>query len=104
MILVAETKGLLVGESASLEVRNGIKQIVQSDEAVSAAESPITFHLGPRDIMLALNIEFKDELSADEIETATRRIESKIRDSHPDIKRIFIEAASVNSLLMSRQS
>jgi len=104
IILVAETKGLLVGESASLEVRKSIKIIVQSDDAVSATDSPVTFHLGPRDIMLALNIEFKDELSADEIEMATRRIESQIRESHPDIKRIFIEAASVSNVVVESQS
>jgi cation diffusion facilitator family transporter len=94
-ILVAETKGLLVGESASPEIRESIKTIVNSDEAVSAMEPPITFHLGPRDIMLALNIEFKDELSSDEIESAIRRIEKMIRESHEEVKRIFIEAASV---------
>jgi len=89
-ILVAETKGLLVGESASPEIRENIQNIVQSDEAVSAMEPPITFHLGPNDIMLALNIEFKDELSSDEIEVAIRRIEQTIRESHEEIKRIFI--------------
>ncbi|MEO0646492.1 MAG: cation diffusion facilitator family transporter, partial [Cyanobacteria bacterium J06650_10] len=65
--LVAKTKGLLVGQSASPETRASIKQLVRSDEAVSNSESPITLHLGPQDVMLALNIEFKDELSADEI-------------------------------------
>lgn len=94
-ILVTETRGLLLGESASPEIRESIKTIVQSDEAVSAMESPITFHLGPRDIMLALNIEFKDELSANEIESAIQRIEENLRDSHSEIKRIFVEAASV---------
>ncbi|MEL7053989.1 MAG: cation diffusion facilitator family transporter [Cyanobacteria bacterium J06588_5] len=95
--LVAKTKGLLVGQSASPETRSGIKEIVGSDDAVSGMEPPITLHLGPQDIMLALNIEFKDELSSDEIEAAVRRIETNIRDAHTDVKRIFIEAASVES-------
>ena len=93
--LVAKTKGLLIGESASPETRNSIKTIVCSDEAVSASESPITLHLGPQDVLLALNIEFNDGLSSDDIEAAVRRIEQKIRDTHDDVKRIFIEAASV---------
>ena len=95
--LVAKTKGLLVGESASPETRASIQNLVKSDAAVSAAEPPITLHLGPEDILLALNIEFKDSLSADEIESAVRRIESTIRENHADVKRIFIEAASVIS-------
>ena len=93
--LVAKTKGLLVGESASPETRESIKTIVRSDEAVSASEAPITLHLGPQDVLLALNIEFKDGLSSDEIEAAVRRIENNIRAAHDEVKRIFIEAASV---------
>lgn len=93
--LVAKTKGLLVGESASPETRASIRNIVRSDAAVSASEPPITLHLGPADILLALNIEFKDSLSADEIESAVRRIEKAIKADHSDVKRIFIEAASV---------
>lgn len=93
--LVAKTKGLLVGQSASIETRSSIKTLVSSDSAVSDMDPPITLHLGPQDIMLALNIEFNDELSADEIEAAVRRIETNIRAAHTDIKRIFVEAASV---------
>ncbi|MEL6469405.1 MAG: cation diffusion facilitator family transporter [Cyanobacteria bacterium J06623_4] len=95
--LVSRTKGLLVGESAAPETQKSIQTIVRSDEAVSATEAPITLHLGPKDIMLALNIEFKDELAADEIEAAVRRIEKNIRTTHTEVKRIFIEAASVRS-------
>ncbi|MEL6602072.1 MAG: cation diffusion facilitator family transporter [Cyanobacteria bacterium J06614_10] len=93
--LVSKTKGLLVGESAAPETQKSIQTIVRSDAAVSATEAPITLHLGPKDIMLALNIEFKDELAADEIEAAVRRIEKNIRTTHTEVKRIFIEAASV---------
>jgi len=95
VVLVIETKGLLIGESASPETRESIKQIVKSDDAVTRMESPITLHFGPQDIMLAMNIEFRDDLSSDEIEAATRRIERKIRESHTEVKRIFLEAASV---------
>lgn len=93
IVLVIETKGLLIGESALPETQDSIKAIVKSDAAVSNIGPPITLHLGPQDIMLALNIEFKDELSADEIEAAVCRIESSIRATHQEVKRIFIEAA-----------
>ncbi|WP_366524903.1 cation diffusion facilitator family transporter [Acaryochloris sp. IP29b_bin.137] len=95
VVLVIETKGLLIGESASPETRESIKQIVKSDDAVTRMDTPITLHFGPQDIMLAMNIEFRDDLSSDEIEAATRRIERKIRESHAEVKRIFLEAASV---------
>ncbi|MGB3136536.1 MAG: cation diffusion facilitator family transporter [Nodosilinea sp.] len=95
ILLVTETKSLLVGESASRAVRESIKILVKSDQAVSEMGPPITLHLGPRDVMLAMNIEFCDHLSADEIEAAVRRIEKSIRATHQEVTRIFIEAASV---------
>jgi cation diffusion facilitator family transporter len=95
--LVAKTKNLLVGESASPETRQSIEDLVKSDAAVAAMEPPITLHLGPRDVMLAMNIEFLDALSADDIEVAIRRIETTIRQQHTEVKRIFIEAASIQS-------
>ncbi|MGB0563848.1 MAG: cation diffusion facilitator family transporter [Spirulinaceae cyanobacterium] len=95
--LVAETKGLLIGESAAPAIRESIRDIVQKDAAVTRMEPPITLHLGPQDILVAMNIEFQDALSADEIEAATRRLEKKIRESHGEVKRIFLEAASVVS-------
>lgn len=95
VLLVIETKSLLMGESASKAVRESIKTLVKSDQAVSDMGPPITLHLGPRDIMLAMNIEFCDHLSANEIEAAVRRIEQSIRATHQEVTRIFIEAASI---------
>lgn len=94
-VLVIETKGLLIGESALPEVQQSIYEVVQSDETVAKAELPITLQLGPNDIMVGLNIEFEDELTSDQIEIAVKRIESTIRNAHPDVQRIFIEAASI---------
>ena len=95
IVLVSETKGLLVGESASLAVRESITTIVKSDAAVSNMGAPITLHLGPRDILLVMNIEFQNDLSADDIEVAVHRIETHIRTTHAEVKRIFIEAAAL---------
>ncbi|MEM6517984.1 MAG: cation diffusion facilitator family transporter [Cyanobacteria bacterium P01_D01_bin.71] len=93
MVLVSETKGLLIGESALPETQESLRTIIKADQAVTSMGSLITLHLGPKDVMLALNIEFADDLSADEIEAAVRRIETDIRSAHEEVKRIFIEAA-----------
>ncbi|ACB53008.1 putative cation efflux system protein [Crocosphaera subtropica ATCC 51142] len=95
IVLVGKTRGLLVGESAAPQVRESIRNIVLEDKAVLKVESPITFQLGPNDILLALNIEFQDDLSSDQIESAICRIEDTIRASHGEVKRIFIEARSI---------
>lgn len=95
IVLVIETKGLLIGESALPDTQAGIREIVQGDEAVYKMTPPITLHLGPADILVALDIEFCDGLSSDQIEAAVRRIEAAIRDAYPEVQRIFVEAASI---------
>jgi cation diffusion facilitator family transporter len=96
ILLISKTKGLLIGESASQSVRKSIKAIVKSDVAVSDLGPPITLHLGPREVMLAMHIEFRNDLSADDIEAAVRRIKRSIRATHAEVARIFIEAAAID--------
>lgn len=95
VVLAAETKALLIGESALPSVRQSIKQIFADDPAVTKMGPPITLHFGPEEIMLAVEVEFDDDLTADEIEEAVKRIEANVREAHPGVKRIFIEAKAL---------
>jgi hypothetical protein len=52
-------------------------------------------YLGPEEILLALEVDFKNRLNAGEVETAVRRLEAAIRARHPDVTRIFIKAAAL---------
>ena len=95
VLLAYESKDLLIGESAFPEVRESIRKIVEADDAVSLMNPPVTMHLGPQDILVALDVEFKDELTADDIEASITRIEKAIREDNSSVKRIFIEAKSL---------
>ena len=97
-ILLYETRGLLIGESLDGERAEVIRRIAAEDQAVEAAGAPLTMHLGPDDVLLNLDLRFRRGLSLDEVESAVRRLEEKIRDRHPEIRRIFIEAGSLASL------
>ena len=96
VLLAYESKALLIGESASPEDRQKITDIVKTDEGVLQVYPPITMHFGPDDVLLALDVEFRDELSADDIEDAVRRIETNLRAELPILRRIFIEAKAVH--------
>jgi cation diffusion facilitator family transporter len=90
--LAHESRSLLVGESASPVIVADICKIASKDPAVQTARTPLTMHLGPRDILLNLEVEFRDGISASEQVAAVSRIEDAIRKNHPSVKRIFIEA------------
>lgn len=97
IIMAYESKALLIGEAAEPELVHSIRKIVLTDNAIETMGRPITQHFGPYQILVALDVEFKDQLNATDIEHAIARMESQIRAIHPEVKRIFIEAKALNT-------
>lgn len=96
ILLAVESKALLIGESADPEVRQGISDIVIAAPEISRLNPPITMHFGPEEVLLALDVEFRDDQTADDIERVVQRLESQIRTDFPIVKRIFIEAKALS--------
>ncbi|PRY09965.1 cation diffusion facilitator family transporter [Pontibacter ummariensis] len=95
VLLVIESKGLLIGEGVSRGTLESIQKIATDDPAVARIAPPLTMHMGPFEVLLAIDVKFKSSLSATEIEAAIARLEKGILGSHPEVKRIFIEARSI---------
>jgi cation diffusion facilitator family transporter len=93
--LAFESKGLLIGEGVDPQVLASIRLIAGADPAVEEVRKSLTMHFSPSDVLLTLDIRFKKHLTAEEIATGVERLEKKIRDRHPEIQHIFIEAKSL---------
>lgn len=93
--LAYESKGLLIGEGVNPQALESIGAIAMTDPAVAEVRKALTMHFGPHDVLLTLDIRFQKELTAAEIAAAVDHLEEKIRDQHPEIKHIFIEAKSL---------
>jgi len=94
VLLAYETKGLLIGEAASRPVIENIRQMVEGTPNVLHLNEMRTMHLAPREILLALSVDFADEMSSQEVEEAVSQLEIKIKKAHPMVTRIFIEVQS----------
>jgi cation diffusion facilitator family transporter len=94
-MLAYETKGLLIGESADPAVLQKITALTLSDVAVEYVKPPLTMHIGANNILLALGISFRKDLTAEQVAEAIDRIEGSIRRAYPDVQRIYIEAKSI---------
>lgn len=90
--LAHETKGLLIGESANRQVVDGIRALVTSFDEVHHVNEVLTMHMGPDFILLNLSVKFADGATALEIEAAAARIDRRIKDGYPEVKRVFVEA------------
>jgi len=99
IFLIYKTKGLLVGEGVDDATIDSLEQLARQDAAVEQVRRPLTLHLGPQDVVLALDIDFHDNLSAAEVEQAIERLQDSIKAQHPEFKRIFIEAKSISPVV-----
>jgi cation diffusion facilitator family transporter len=92
--LAAESKGLLLGESADAALVEDVERLVDEDEAVVRSGKAMTMHFGPSEILLNLGVEFVSGLPAEEIHAAIHRMERRIRGRYPEIRQIYIEVES----------
>jgi cation diffusion facilitator family transporter len=92
VLLAYESKGLLIGEAASREVVAGIREILAGQGGILSINEVLTMHLGPRDVLVNISIDFRGGLTSDEVETAITTMEGAIKTTYPQVTRIFIEA------------
>ena len=95
ILLAIESKGLLIGESASGATVAELDKIAGTTEGIIAVNETLTMHLGPQDVLLNLSVDFDDSLGSREVEAAISALESRIKQAYPEIRRVFIEAQSV---------
>jgi cation diffusion facilitator family transporter len=92
ILIARETKGLLVGEAASREVVQIIKEIVANGAHVEHVNEVLTLHMGPEYIVVTISLDFDDKVSAGEIERTVPVLEAEIKKRVPEVKKIFVEA------------
>jgi cation diffusion facilitator family transporter len=90
-ILARETKGLLIGEAASPDLEASLLRIAAEDPAVDRANGVLTVHLGPQQIVANLSVEFDDRLPASELELSVERMESRVKQAHPEVTSVFVK-------------
>jgi cation diffusion facilitator family transporter len=95
VVLAYESKGLLIGEGVDPKTRESIEQIVAADPDITRLVRALSMHLGPSDVLLTLEIEFRPELSAAQTATAIDRLDKTVRGRHPKVRHLFVEAQSI---------
>jgi cation diffusion facilitator family transporter len=91
-LLAYESKGLLIGEGVDKETLRGLRSLVEADEGVEHVSRMLTMHFGPHQVLLTLEVTFRDKLR---IREGIRRLQTKLRQADPDIKWIYFASESV---------
>jgi cation diffusion facilitator family transporter len=94
ILLATECKKLLIGERASAALQQAIETIAEEAPGVCRVNEILTVHLGPRQVVAMLSVDFDDTLQLSHVETATERIEDQVRERFPEVFRLFVRAQS----------
>lgn len=97
-LLALETKSLLTGEAASPTTVTRLRTMMRTNPGVLGITALKTVHLGPDDILVVASLNFRDSLTAEEIEDAIVETETRIKDEFPSIRQLFLGARSTRTV------
>ena len=90
VLLGRESKDLLIGERASPGIAQSIRDAAEHQPGVVGVEGILTSQLAPDQVIANVGLEFEDHLRTPDIERLIGDLETKLRDKHPDLFRIFV--------------
>jgi divalent metal cation (Fe/Co/Zn/Cd) transporter len=91
ILLARESKSLLIGEAVSRELQDAIVTIASKHHAVSRVNGLLSAQLAPDQILIALSLEFADDLRVPQIEESVIEIERWVRAAHPEVLSLFVK-------------
>ncbi|MFE5713250.1 cation diffusion facilitator family transporter [Streptomyces sp. NPDC056501] len=91
IVLAAETKSLLLGESAGIDDVSKIEAAVVDGDTVTRLIHMRTLHLGPEELLVAAKIAVRHDDSATEVANAINAAEQRIRVAVPIARVIYLE-------------
>ena len=95
IFLAYEIKGLLIGEGFERETMQTLRGIITDDRAVEHVNRLQSLFFGPNDVMLAVEVKFREELTSRQIRSAVARLKEKLKNARREIKQIYFAAESV---------
>ncbi|MFF8840990.1 cation diffusion facilitator family transporter [Streptomyces sp. NPDC015130] len=91
IVLAAETKSLLLGESAGVDDVKKIEAAVVDGDTVTRLIHMRTLHLGPEELLVAAKIAVSHDDTATEVANAINAAEERIRAAVPIARVIYLE-------------
>ncbi len=90
-LLLRESKSLLLGETAAPELSAAVLALARAEPGIAGANGMFSVQLGPEQVVVALSIEFGDELKATAVEDIVVSLERKVRAAHPEVVGLFVK-------------
>jgi cation diffusion facilitator family transporter len=94
ILLIRESRGLLIGEGIRPETADAIRSIALSEPRVRDVGRVLSMYVGPNDVLVTMDLDFDSGTAAADAAAAIAAIERQVRSRFPVIRRLFIEAGA----------
>jgi divalent metal cation (Fe/Co/Zn/Cd) transporter len=91
VVLAIEMKGLLIGESATAEHLDAIRGALAASPDVVRIIHLRTQHIGPDELLVGAKVQFREELSIEQLAAAIDAAEGRIRAVVPIARPCYLE-------------
>jgi cation diffusion facilitator family transporter len=91
VLLIRESRGLLVGEGIRPETARAIRAIAGEEPGVQAVGPILSMYIGAQEALVTMEITVRGDCTADTVAQAIRRIEQRVRERFPTVRRIYVE-------------
>ena len=92
VLLVRESRGLLIGEGIRPETAREIRRIATAQANVHDVGQILSMYIGPEEVLVTLDLHFEDGTRTDDAAAAMTVIQKEVRQKFPTIRRLFIGA------------
>ena len=93
-ILAYESKALLIGEAADPEMVAALRAMLEGRGGVTAVGEVLTVHSSPDQITAMLSVDFRDDMSARQVEALVCAVERDVEKRFPAVQRLYIRPRS----------
>ena len=90
VFLATQIRRLLVGIGLSPRDVARVRAVVQGDPAVESILSLQSMYLGPRVVLLGVEVDVKDELGAAQVEASLHALEARLIEELPALKYVYL--------------
>ncbi|HWH81380.1 MAG TPA: cation diffusion facilitator family transporter [Burkholderiaceae bacterium] len=94
VLLIRESRGLLIGEGIRLETAQAIREIALAEPTVRAVGRILSMYIGPDEALVTMDVEFDAKSATGDAAAAIDAIEQRVRERFPMIRRLFVDAGS----------
>lgn len=69
-----------------------LRQMALAADGVERLNEIRSMHFGPRDVLVVISLDFRNDMTAGQVEIVVSTLERQIKQTYPEVTRVCIEA------------